>query len=186
MHFPDPTDRIFKLASEEHYCPHCNQRLSFCNTPPFHVGDGLGWGTDVFFVCLNDECAVFANSWKRFEEQYGHNASCRYMLLPGEDKGEVMMVGSQDAFKGLVVDLESIKKQNTRYGKEKESVCQLETCVADQNLEPVLYLILDEAANIEDRKRACECLVELRDLACVDPIRNHAFRNTDIPAGGLP
>ena len=180
MHFPDPNDRIMKLAEAEHFCPHCQQRLSFCHTPPFHVGDGLGWGTDVFFVCLNDECPLYAGSWERFEAQYGHAASCRYMLLPGEKKGEAMMVGGKDAFKGLVVDIDSIKKQNTRYSKEKEAVEQLACCIEQKNLEPVLYLLLDEAADIERRKEACERLASLNDLCCIDPLRNHKFRNTDL------
>ena len=124
MRFPDKTDRIIQLAAEEHFCPHCNEKLTCVNTPPFHVGDGLGWGTDVFFVCLNDDCELFVNCWEKFEEQYGHSASCRYMLLPGESTGEAMMVGSKDAFKGLEVDVESIKKQNVRHAKEKEALAQ--------------------------------------------------------------
>lgn len=180
MKFPDPTDRIIKLAAEEHYCPHCNVRLTCVNTPPFHVGDGLGWGTDVFFVCLNDECSLFVNSWEQFEEQYGHSASCRYMLLPGEKKGEAMMVGSKIAFTGLEVDVESLLKQNTRHIKEKEAREQLACCIDEKNLEPALHLILDEGANLEGRKQACQCLVGLSDLSCIDPIRNHKFKNTDL------
>lgn len=180
MKFPDKNDRIMKLAEEEHYCPYCNERLSFCHTPPFHVGDGLGWGTDVFFVCLNDACTLYANSWQQFEDRYGHSASCRYMLLPGENKGEAMMVGGKDAFKGLVVDIDSIRKQNTRYQKEKDAIQQLDSCVSEQNLEPVLYLILDEAADIDIRKKAIELLTELNDTSCIDPIRNHNFRNTEL------
>lgn len=176
----DKTERCIKLAQEEHYCPHCNQRLSCCETPPFHVGDGLGWGTDIFFVCLNDECPLFADGWERFEEQYGHTASCRYMLLPGNKKGEAMMVGSREAFTGSIVDIDCLLSQNKRFCKEKEAVKELDTCLEEKKLEPVLYLILDECANLEGRERACELLSELNDLACIDPIRNHKFHHTEI------
>lgn len=176
----ETTEKILKFLDEEHICPHCQQRLSCCHTPPFHVGDGLGWGTDIFFVCLNDECSLFADSWQQFEEQYGHCASCRYVLLPDATKGEPMMVGSKDAFTGSVVDPESLKMSNSRYCKEKEAVRNLATCVAEKNLDPVLCLILDEHAGLEGRNRACELLADLNDTACIDPIRNHSFKHTEI------
>lgn len=173
-------DRCMKLAQEEHLCPHCGQRLSCCEAPPFHIGDGLGWGTDILFICLNDECSLFTRSWEEFEQRYGHNASCRYMLLPGESKGMSMMVGSPQAFTGSIIDIESMKKQNQRFHNEKKFTEQLETCLAEKNLEPVLGLILDNCADLPARRRAIELLVELNDLACLDPIRNHVFTHTDI------
>ena len=88
-----------------------------------------------------------------------------------------MMVGSKDAFKGCVIDPESIKLQDERYGREKEAAAKLNTCVAEKNLEPVLCLLLDEAADRKNRERAADLLVELNDLSCIDPIRNHTFRD---------
>ena len=44
------------------------------------------------------------------------------MLLPGNTEGTPMMVGSKDAFKGCVIDPESIKLQDERYAREKEAV----------------------------------------------------------------
>ena len=173
-------DRCIKLASEEHFCPHCSQRLSCCEAPPFHVGDGLGWGTDIFFVCLNNDCPLFAESWKQFEEMYGHSASCRYMLLPGEKKGEPMMVGGPDAFTGSVIDLEKLKCQNERYDREKAATAKLDTCVAENNLEPVMTLILDDCADLNSRKKAVDLLKEINKLDCLDPIRNHKFYHPEI------
>lgn len=180
MMFEDRTERCLRLAKEEHFCPHCKQKLSCCEAPPFHVGDGLGWGTDVLFICLNDECPLFAGSWKTFEEQYGRAASCRYMLCPGNTEGESMMVGGKDAFKNSELNIEDLQRQNQRYAKEKEAVAQLDTCIAEGNLAPVLYLLLDEHADLAIRKRACELMLELKNPACVDPLRNHTFRNTDL------
>ena len=172
--------RLIKYAEEEHHCPHCKQRLSCCQAPPFHVGDGLGWGSEVFFICLNDDCPLFVHSWQRFEEQYGHNASCRYMKLPDEKTGTPMMVGGKDAFKGCIIDPEAIRQQSKRFAREQEAVAQLDTAVADKNSEPALYLILDEAAEVVSRKRASEVLVTVADLSSIDPIRNHKFVNTEI------
>ncbi|MBI5559029.1 MAG: zinc ribbon domain-containing protein [Deltaproteobacteria bacterium] len=173
-------DSCLKYAQENHYCPHCKERLSCCETPPFHIGDGLGWGCEVMFVCLNDNCPVYARGWKHIEDQYGHSGSYRYMLLPGEEKGGTLMVGSPEAFTGCVIDPEVVKKQNVRYQEEKEALHGLDACIKEHNLQPALKLILDEAAGLEGRIRSCDCLVDLNDLACIDPIRNHTFTNPDI------
>ena len=165
---------------EIHYCPHCKEKLDYCSVPPVHVGDGLGWGTEAYFICLNDNCPLFINGWKHIETQFGHSASYRYMLLPGNTEGTPMMVGSKDAFKGCVIDPESIKLQDDRYAREKEAVAQLDTCVADKNLEPVLFLILDNAADRKHREKAAVLLVELNDLSCIDPIRNHVFKDDNL------
>lgn len=176
----DRTERCLRLAREEHFCPHCRQKLSCCEAPPFHVGDGLGWGTDILFICLNDECSLYTQGWQEFEDRYGHSASCRYVLCPGNEKGEAMMVGGQDAFKGSEINIENLQSQNKRHAAEKEAEAKLADCVAENNLEPVIYLLTDEHADLAVRKRACELLVELKDLACVDPLRNHTFRNPDL------
>lgn len=166
-----------KYLDEVHHCPHCKEKLDCCSTPPIHVGDGLGWGTEAYFICLNDECPLYKNGWEHIEAQFGHRASYRYMLLPGNTEGTPMMVGSSDAMKGCIIDPETIRLQDEQYAKRKEAVAQLDTCVAENNLEPVLMLILNEAADREHRERAADLLLELNDLSCVDPIRNHTFSN---------
>lgn len=176
----DKTERCLRLAREEHHCPHCNERLSCCEAPPFHIGDGLGWGTDILFICLNNECSLYVKSWGEFEERYGKAASCRYVLTPGATKGEAMMVGSSQAFTGSVVDVAALERQNKRYAREKKATEQLATCVEEKNLEPALHLLLDEHADIKNRFLACEMLLQLNDLACIDPLRNHVFRHTEL------
>jgi ABC-type transport system involved in cytochrome bd biosynthesis fused ATPase/permease subunit len=100
------------------------------------------------------------------------------MELPGSKEGNVMMVGNKDAFKASVVDPEAIQKQNVRYAKEKEAVKALGTCVADNNLEPVLTLLLDNAAGKENKQLALQRLLQMNSLDCIDPLRNHEFRET--------
>lgn len=171
------TSSIDDHLTEKHLCPHCNTPLSCCHTPPFHVGDGLGWGSDYMFICLNDECSLYTNGWEYIEEQFGHVSSYRYMIIPGEKSGNAMMVGSPDAFKGNIVDPEAIKAQNERYTSEKKALKDLEKCVAKKDITPALHLILDEAAGREGRHLACNKLIELNDTACIDPIRNHTFKD---------
>ena len=165
---------------EQHICPHCKGTMSCCEAPPVHVGDGLGWGAEVMFICLNDACDVFLKGWDNIERQYGHHASYRYMELPQSNEGNYMMVGNAEAFKASVIDPLELKRQNKRFQEEKEALAQLDSCVEENNLKPALHLILDEAAGIKGRKKAISLLGDINDLSCIDPIRNHTFRDTSL------
>jgi hypothetical protein len=164
----------------EFYCPNCNTRLSPCETPPFHIGDGLGWGAEVMFVCLNDECPPYVKGWKHIEAAYGHVGSYRYMRLANEEKGELMMVGNQMAFTGSVLDPAVIMAANKRYQQECEWVKQLDTCVADKNLTPVMGILLDEKASLNNKMKASRLLVHLNDISCIDALRNLEYKNGDL------
>jgi hypothetical protein len=165
---------------EVHTCPHCQERMSCCEAPPVHVGDGLGWGSEVLFICLNDECSLFLNGWDQIDRQYGHHASYRYMELPGSKESNVMMVGNADAFKGSVIDPVVLKSQNSRYQQEKLAVKALDTALAERNLVPVMTLVLDEAAEKPYRLKALEIMGQLGDLSVIDQVRNHVFRDTSV------
>lgn len=169
--------RDLSFLDEEKTCPHCKTKLSCCEAPPIHVGDGLGWGSEVMFICLNDTCSLFLTGWDQIESKYGHHASYRYMELPGSKEGNLMMVGNADAFKACVINKDVLLSQNDRYYKEKEAIDGLKTCLERQDLQPVLTLLLDEAANKGDRIIALEYLAKLNNLDCIDPLRNHRFRD---------
>jgi hypothetical protein len=171
---------VLKYLEEKHVCPHCKQELTLCHAPPIHVGDGLGWGSEYLFICLNNDCSLFANGWEYIENQYGHVGSYRYMEIPGSKESYNMMVAGRDAFTGSVVDVEAIKKQNKRYQQEKKAEAALPTCVEESNLEPVLFLLLDEAAHIKVRKKAASMLIPLNDTECIEPLRNHSFRDASL------
>ncbi len=169
--------RDLSFMDEEKFCPHCKTQLSCCEAPPIHVGDGLGWGSEVMFICLNDLCSLFLNGWNQIETKYGHHASYRYMELPGSKEGNVMMVGNADAFKACIINKDELLKQNDRYYKEKDAIEGLKTCLERHDLQPVLTLLLDEAATKSNRVLASEYLEKLNDLQCIDPLRNHRFRD---------
>jgi len=167
------------ILDEEHICPDCQARMTACEAPPVHVGDGLGWGSEVLFICLNNDCPTFSNGWKKIDVNYGHKGTFRNMQLPGSKELNVMMVASEMAFTGSIIDPEQIKNQNVRYTKEKEAFAALDTCLAEKDITPVMTLILDEAATPARRKQAVEMLVLFNDLSCIDPIRNHTFKQTE-------
>jgi hypothetical protein len=166
---------VLKYIEEKHYCPHCSGDLKLCHAPPVHVGDGLGWGSEFLFVCLNDECPLFIKGWEYIENQYGHVGSYRYMEIPDSKESYNMMVVGKDAFTGSLVDVEALKRQSVRYQRLQEALAALEHCVDRQELEPVLTVLLDDSASIDSRQRAVKMLEPLNDIACIEPLRNHVF-----------
>jgi hypothetical protein len=173
-------EKALAYLEEKHTCPHCDTALTLCHAPPMHVGDGLGWGSEFLFICLNDECSLFAKGWEFIENQYGHSGSYRYMEIPNSKESYNMMVAGASAFTGSIVDVEALKEQNARYKAEKAAVAKLDTCVEANDLEPVLFLLTDNAANIDDRRRAAALLPELNDLSCIEVLRNHDFSHTQL------
>lgn len=169
--------RNLRFLEEEKFCPHCEQLLSCCEAPPIHIGDGLGWGSEVLFICLNDGCPVFLNGWKKIEVQYGHHASYRYMELPDSKEKNYMMVGNADAFKASVIDKKELLAQNEKYQEQKKMKEVLKTCVEDKNVEPVIYLLLDEGAGKTTREQAAAYIPQVNNLDCIDPLRNHKFKD---------
>lgn len=169
-------DDCLRYCEMEFYCPNCQTRLSPCETPPFHIGDGLGWGAEVMFVCLNDQCPPYVKGWDHIEAAYGHVGSYRYMRLANEEKGELMMVGNQMAFTGSVLDPEVIMAANTRYHQECAWASQLDTCVADKDLTPVMGILLDEKSSLNNRLKASRLLIPLNDLSCIDALRNLEYK----------
>lgn len=168
---------VLKYIEEKHYCPHCSGDLTLCYAPPVHVGDGLGWGSEYLFICLNDMCPLFVKGWDYIANQYGHVGSYRYMEIPNSKESYTMMVVGKEAFTGSIVDIEALKRQSEKYQRQLQALAALDTCVAEKQLEPVLTILLDESVNVDDRKRAAHLLAELNDISCIEPIRSHSFKD---------
>jgi hypothetical protein len=168
-------EQVLAYLEEKQICPHCKAELTLCHAPPVHVGDGLGWGSEYLFICLNDDCSLFVNGWKFIENQYGHSGSYRHMRLPNSNENYSMMVGSSAAFTGNVVDVDALRRQNARYQAEKAAAGQLCGCVAAKNLSPVIHLLTDNSADIALRRKAADLLTELNDISCIEPLRSHTF-----------
>lgn len=174
---------ILRYLDEVKICPHCNQQLTACEAPPVHVGDGLGWGSEVLFICLNDECPVFVDGWDKIEAAYGHHASYRYMELPGSKEKNYMMVGNSAAFTGCIIDREKILARDKEYAENQKMVARLDTAEEEKDITAPLAVLLNEGAAKDQRKQACEILVKIANLECIDPIRNHVFRDPGLESG---
>ena len=166
---------VLKYIEEKHHCPHCSGDLKLCHAPPVHVGDGLGWGSEYLFVCLNDECPLFVKGWDYIANQYGHVGSYRHMEIPNSKETYNMMVVGKEAFTGSIVDIEDVKRQSERTSVSRKRLRHWIHCVEQKQLEPVLTVLLDDSVIVDNRKRAANLLVALNDIACIEPLRNHAF-----------
>jgi hypothetical protein len=168
---------LLQYIEEKRFCPHCSGEMTLCHAPPVHVGDGLGWGSEYFLVCLNNSCPLFVKGWDHIANQYGHVGSYRHMAIPNTKETYSMMVATRDAFTGSIVDIEAIKLQNEHYQQQQEALAALDSCLEHRQLAPVLTVLLNESIRTEDRKRAVGLLVPLNDVACIEPLRNHVFKN---------
>jgi hypothetical protein len=174
---------LLQYIEEKHYCPHCSGDLSLCHAPSVHVGDGLGWGSEYLFICLNDTCPLFANGWDYIANQYGHVGSYRYMEIPNSKEAYSMMVVGKEAFTGSIIDIEEVKRKSESYQRQQEALAALDTCVEQKQLAPVLTLLLDDSARMDDRQRAVKLLGALNDISCIEPLRNHSFSDPYLHQG---
>ena len=104
------------LLSKSIICNSCGERMLLVAAPELHVGDGLGWGSEYFWLCLNDDCPSFVNSWISIERNYGKTAGYRMMQLPNEENQSAFMILGRDAFTDRVVteagdDIDELKER---------------------------------------------------------------------------
>lgn len=87
-------------------CPHCGLELKLVDTPPLS-----SWGGERIYVCLNDQCEYFLESWKVLFKQTGVSMGYRYFHDCDKQSGPVM-VGSVEAFKDCVITDEDLERES--------------------------------------------------------------------------
>ena len=92
-----------KYMTEQPRCNCCGLLMSLVNTPSLNVGDGLGWGSDVIWVCLNNKCESFLKSWDSIYKQIGCVGAYRLAKLPNEKKQFCLAVFSNEAYTDVVM-----------------------------------------------------------------------------------
>ena len=88
-----------------------------------------------------------------------------------------MMVAGKGAFTGSIVDPDQIKEEKKRSRESREAIAGLNTCGEEKNLEPVMYVLLDSHASLENKKKAAGLLTVIDNLDCIEPLRNHEFKD---------
>ncbi len=77
-------------------CPHCGSEMDPIETPT-----ESSWGGETHYVCFNDECCYFKNSWEILENQGIDKAGYRCRMDPRGACGP-LAVWSSNALKDLV------------------------------------------------------------------------------------
>ena len=77
-------------------CPHCGTKMDPIETPM-----ESSWGGEVHYVCFNDECCYFKNSWDHLMSQGVESTGYRCRMDPRGACGPIA-VWSSEALKNKI------------------------------------------------------------------------------------
>lgn len=80
-------------------CPHCGDRLRKWRVPL-----DTTWSEPFFLVCFNNDCPYYKSGWRWMKEQYGQEASYRYMLNPATGAASMIPVWDDSAMRELIIE----------------------------------------------------------------------------------
>jgi hypothetical protein len=163
------------MEEKKTICPHCGQKLNKWSTPSFNFADGLGWCTPFLYVCFNDECMFYRNSWKQMNEVYGQEMGYRYMIHPDSGESSSVPVGNRYAMRGDIID-EMKEALEVKELEERKKAFQLLTdYFIGKDVDAILAVLMDENGFGSVRLKAAEHLGELGELRAVEPMANYTF-----------
>ena len=85
-------------------CPHCGAQMDPIQTPLLS-----SWGGEIHYVCFNDECSYFKNSWNVLDNQGVEKTGYRCRMDPRGSCGP-LAVWSPDALKDLICEDAMVEK----------------------------------------------------------------------------
>ena len=170
------------VTQQKPKCPHCGQEMVIWECPPMTFSDGLGWGTPYLYACFNDDCPLYLDGWKHVYDHYANIASFRCICDPASGKMDCMPVYSRDGGKGCIVDEELKAEEEARKAAQKEGMAKLDEYEASKDADAILKVLLDKETLPPVAFRAAELIGDLGELAVIDPIRNHDFKNDVVKA----
>ena len=165
------------MEDKQVVCPHCGQKLNKWSTPSFNFADGLGWCTPFLYVCFNDECRFYVNSWKHMNDKYGQEMGYRYMLHPDSHESSSLPVGSKYAMKGDIIDEIKEAEEKEELEKRKKAFQALTDYFIGKDVDSILKMLLDESGFGSVRLKAAEHLGEIGDSRAIEPMANCKFSN---------
>ena len=80
-------------------CPHCGSHLK-----KWLVPEDASWNEEFFYVCFNDDCSYYKRGWVWMKEQFGQEASYRYMINPNTGASSPLPVWSDSATREMIVE----------------------------------------------------------------------------------
>ena len=101
------------MSNNDRYClncPYCRSELS-----PVHTDPLSDWGGCSLWICMNDCCSFFTNSWNILGDQ-GAGMGYRYYYDEANQNEGSILVASADTYKDRVVDFMVPKCESTTLG----------------------------------------------------------------------
>jgi len=169
--------KMKEVLEDKTVCPHCGQKLNKWSTPSFNFADGLGWCTPFLYVCFNDECKFYSNSWKQMSEAYGQEMGYRYMVHPDSGESSSVPVGSKYAMKGDIIDEVRESQEKADIEARKKAFQSLTDYYIGKDVESLMKVLMDEDGFGSVRLKAAEHLGEVGELGAIEPMANHKFAN---------
>lgn len=156
-------------------CPHCGQKLNKWSTPTFNFSDGLGWCTPFLYVCFNDNCKFFQNSWNHMNSIYGQEMGYRFMLHPDSGESSSIPVGNRQAMRGDIIDEIQETHEKLALEARKKAFQMLTDYFISRDVNSILDMLTDENGFGSVRLKAAEHLGELGDPQVIEPMSNYKF-----------
>lgn len=173
-------EKVMRL--DKPLCPHCNEEMKLWETPPFAIGDGLGWDSPYLFVCFNDECACYVEGWKNLKDNYAQHASYRCIVSPNSTNFELMPVFSAIGGSGQIVDEQAAAEEEALKESIKKGFSILAECYVSKDAVSVMRILLDATEPTRVRIKAADMVGELADSAAVELLINRRFGNEKLQA----
>lgn len=170
------------MAQDKPLCPHCGKEMSIWESPPFAVGDGLGWDSPYLFVCFNDECPCYVEGWKNLMDNYAQQASYRCIQSPNSTNFDLMPVFSSMGGSGQIVDEQILAEENALKESIKKGFSVLAECYVSKDAVSVMRVLMDATEPARVRIKAAEMAGDLADIEAVELLTNHRFGNEKLQA----
>ena len=166
-----------QVLEEKAVCPHCGHKLNKWSTPTFNFADGLGWCSTFLYICFNDECTFFKNSWKHMSDTYGQEMGYRFMLHPDSGEASSLPCGSKYAMKGDIIDEIKEAQEKADLEARKKAFQALTDYYISKDVDSLLKVLMDEEGFGSVRVKAAEHLGEIGELRAAEPLSNYRCTN---------
>lgn len=173
-------EKVMKL--DKPHCPHCDLEMKLWESPPFAVGDGLGWDSPYLFVCFNDECPCYVEGWKNLMDNYAQHASYRCIQSPNSTNFELMPVFSPAGGSGQIVDEQAAAEEEALKESIKKGFSLLAECYVSKDAISVMRILLDATEPTRVRIKAAEMTGELAEVEAVELLTSRQFGNEKLQA----
>lgn len=165
------------LRLDRPLCPHCDQEMKIWESPPFAVGDGLGWDSPYLFVCFNDDCPCYVEGWKNLMDNYAQNASYRCIQSPNSTNFMLMPVFSPVGGSGQIMDEQLMAEEQALKEAMKKGFSLLAQCYTTKDAVTVIRILMDATEPARVRIKAAEMAGEMADVEAVELLNSHRFGN---------